>query len=208
MTPDELMAIGPFVPVITIDRLADAAPLARALVDGGLRVLEVTLRTPVALDAIRAMTEVEGAVVGAGTLLNARDAERAAEAGAQFFISPGLTEGLARATAELRLPYLAGVATPGDLMRGLDLGLTRFKFFPAENYGGLATLKAFAGPFPQVRFCPTGGITEANAPDYLAQPNVICVGSTWVTPKVAIDSGDWSRITELAARAAALKPRA
>jgi 2-dehydro-3-deoxyphosphogluconate aldolase/(4S)-4-hydroxy-2-oxoglutarate aldolase len=207
MTPDELMAIGPFVPVITIERIEDAVPLARALVAGGVRALEVTLRTPVAIEAIKAMAEVEGAIVGAGTVLNPRDAELAAAAGAQFFISPGLTEPLARAAAELRLPYLAGIATPGDLMRGLDLGLERFKFFPAETYGGIATLKAFAGPFPQIKFCPTGGITEATAPDYLAQPNVVCVGGTWVTPKAAIDAGDWNRITELAARASGLKAR-
>ena len=131
-----------------------------------------------------------GAIVGAGTVLNARDAERAAAAGARFLISPGLTEPLARAAAELRLPYLGGVATPGDVMRGLDMGLDRFKFFPAETYGGAATLKAFAGPFPQVRFCPTGGITEASAPSYLALPNVACVGGTFVTPKAAIDAGD------------------
>ena len=207
MTPDELMGQGPFVPVITIERVADAVPLARALVAGGVRVLEVTLRTPVALEAIKEMSHVQGAIVGAGTVLNARDAERAAAAGARFLISPGLTEPLARAAAELRLPYLGGVVTPGDLMLGLDLGLDRFKFFPAENYGGAATLKAFAGPFPQVRFCPTGGITEASAPSYLALPNVACVGGTFAAPKAAIDAGDWATITELARRASALTAR-
>ena len=207
MTPDELMGQGPFVPVITIERVADAVPLARALVAGGVRVLEVTLRTPVALEAIKEMSHVQGAIVGAGTVLNARDAERAAAAGARFLISPGLTEPLARASAELRLPYLGGVVTPGDLMLGLDLGLDRFKFFPAENYGGAATLKAFAGPFPQVRFCPTGGITEASAPSYLALPNVVCVGGTFAAPKAAIDAGDWATITELARRASALTAR-
>ena len=204
MTADELMGQGPFVPVITIERVSDAAPLARALVAGGVRVLEVTLRTPAALESIQEMSQVPGAIVGAGTVLNARDAERAAAAGARFLISPGLTEPLARAAAELRLPYLGGVATPGDLMRGLDLGLDRFKFFPAETYGGVATLKAFAGPFPQVCFCPTGGITEASAPSYLALPNVACIGGTFATPKAAIDAGDWASLTELARRASAL----
>ena len=207
MTADELMGQGPFIPVITIERVADAVPLARALVSGGVRVLEVTLRTPVALDAIKEMSHVQGAIVGAGTVLNARDAERAAAAGARFLISPGLTEPLARAAAELRLPYLGGVATPGDVMRGLDLGLDRFKFFPAETYGGAATLKAFAGPFTQVRFCPTGGITEASAPSYLALPNVGCVGGTFATPKAAVDTGDWASVTELARRAAGLTAR-
>jgi 2-dehydro-3-deoxyphosphogluconate aldolase/(4S)-4-hydroxy-2-oxoglutarate aldolase len=207
MTPDELMGQGPFIPVLTLERVADAVPLARALVTGGVRVLEVTLRTPAALEAIAEMSHVHGAIVGAGTVLNARDAERAAAAGARFLISPGLTEPLARAAAELRLPYLGGVVTPGDLMRGLDLGLDRFKFFPAENYGGVSTLKAFAGPFPQVRFCPTGGITEASAPGYLALPNVACIGGTFVTPKSALDAGDWTAITELARRASALSPR-
>jgi 2-dehydro-3-deoxyphosphogluconate aldolase / (4S)-4-hydroxy-2-oxoglutarate aldolase len=204
MTADELMGQGPFIPVITIERVSDAVPLARALVAGGVRVLEVTLRTPAALEAIQEMSHVQGAIVGAGTVLNGRDAERAAAAGARFLISPGLTEPLARAAAELRLPCLAGVATPGDVMRGLDMGLDRFKFFPAETYGGAATLKAFAGPFPQVRFCPTGGITEASAPSYLALPNVACVGGTFVTPKAAIDAGAWASITELARRASAL----
>jgi 2-dehydro-3-deoxyphosphogluconate aldolase/(4S)-4-hydroxy-2-oxoglutarate aldolase len=167
----------------------------------------VTLRTPAALEAIQEMSQVQGAIVGAGTVLNARDAERAAAAGARFLISPGLTEPLARAAAELSLPCLGGVVTPGDIMRGLDMGLDRFKFFPAENYGGAATLKAFAGPFPQVRFCPTGGITEASAPSYLALPNVACVGGTFVAPKAAIDAGAWADITELARRAASLSAR-
>lgn len=205
MTADELMGQGPFIPVITIERVADAVALASALVAGGVRVLEVTLRTPVALEALKEMGQVQGAIVGAGTVLNARDAERAAAAGTQFLISPGLTEPLVRAAAELRLPFLGGVVTPGDILRGLDLGLDRFKFFPAENYGGAATLKAFAGPLPHVRFCPTGGITEASAPSYLALPNVACVGGTFVTPKAAVDAGDWASITALARRASALR---
>ena len=204
-TADDVMGIGPVIPVITIARIEDAAPLASALTAGGIRALEVTLRTPAALDAIAAMRRVEGAIVGAGTVLDARDAERAAEAGAQFIVSPGLTEGLAKAVKSLALPFLPGIATPADIMRGLDLGLDRFKFFPAEVYGGVNGLKAFAGPFPQIRFCPTGGVTQATAPDYLALPNVGCVGGTWLTPKSAIDAGDWARITALASQASGLR---
>lgn len=205
MTADDVMGQGPFIPVITIERLADAVPLARALLAGGVKVLEVTLRTPVALEVIQEMSHVQGAIVGAGTVLNPRDAEKAAAAGAQFLISPGLTEPLARASHDLRLPFLAGIATPGDLMRGLDLGLERFKFFPAENYGGVGTLKALSGPFPSIRFCPTGGITEATAPSYLALPNVACIGGGFATPKAMVDAGDWAGITRLAQRAAALR---
>jgi 2-dehydro-3-deoxyphosphogluconate aldolase / (4S)-4-hydroxy-2-oxoglutarate aldolase len=200
-----VMGIGPVIPVITIARIEDAAPLASALTAGGIRALEVTLRTPAALDAIAAMRRVEGAIVGAGTVLDARDAERAAEAGAQFIVSPGLTEGLAKAVKRLALPFLPGIATPADIMRGLDLGLDRFKFFPAEVYGGANGLKAFAGPFPQIRFCPTGGVTQATAPDYLALPNVGCVGGTWLTPKSAIEAGDWAQITALASQASGLR---
>jgi 2-dehydro-3-deoxyphosphogluconate aldolase/(4S)-4-hydroxy-2-oxoglutarate aldolase len=207
MNSHELMGQGPFIPVLTVERVADAVPLAQALVAGGVRVLEVTLRTAAAIEAIQAMSQVPGAIVGAGTVLNAQDAERAAAAGARFLISPGLTEPLARAAADLRLPFLGGVATPADVMRGLDLGLDRFKFFPAENYGGVGTLKALSGPFPQVKFCPTGGITEATAPNYLALPNVVCIGGTFATPKAAIDAGDWATVTDLALRASALSPR-
>lgn len=199
------MGIGPVIPVITIARVEDAAPLASALTAGGVRALEVTLRTPAGLEAIAAMRRVEGAIVGAGTVLNARDAERAAEAGAQFIVSPGLTEGLARAVQKLGLPFLPGVATPADIIRALDLGLDRLKFFPAEIYGGVNGLKSFAGPFPQIRFCPTGGVTPVTAPDYLALPNVSCVGGTWLTPKSAIELGDWARITALATQAVGLR---
>jgi 2-dehydro-3-deoxyphosphogluconate aldolase / (4S)-4-hydroxy-2-oxoglutarate aldolase len=204
-TADDVMAIGPVIPVITITRIEDAVPLARALIAGGIRALEVTLRTPVALDAVAAMRGVAGAIIGAGTVLNAQDAARAAGAGAQFIVSPGLTEGLAKAVKGLGLPFLPGIATPADIMRGLDLGLDRFKFFPAEVYGGANGLKAFAGPFPQIRFCPTGGVTPATAPDYLALPNVGCVGGTWLTPKSAMEAGDWAKITALAAQASALR---
>lgn len=208
LTALEVMSVGPFIPVITIARVADAAPLATALVAGGVRVLEVTLRTPAALQSIREMVGVEAAIVGAGTVLNAADAERAADAGARFLVSPGLTEPLARAAADLGLPLLAGVATASDLMRGLDLGLAAFKFFPAESSGGTAALKALGGPFTGVRFCPTGGITEARAPDYLALPNVVCIGGAFATPESLIAAADWSGITERARRAAALTPSA
>jgi 2-dehydro-3-deoxyphosphogluconate aldolase/(4S)-4-hydroxy-2-oxoglutarate aldolase len=205
-TVEDLMGLGPVIPVITIARAEDAVPLATALIAGGIRVFEVTLRTPPALEAITAMRGVEGAVVGAGTVLNAGDAERSVRAGAQFIVSPGLTENLAVAVKALALPFLPGIAVPADIMRGLDLGLDRFKFFPAEIYGGAKALKSFAGPFPQIRFCPTGGVTQANAADFLALPNVGCVGGTWLTPQSAIDAGDWAQITALAAQASALRP--
>ena len=203
---DALFGLGPVVPVLVIEREADAVPLARALAAGGVRALEVTLRTPVALAAIRAIAaEVPEASVGAGTVLNARDLDAAAEAGARFIVSPGLTDGLARAAEASRLPFLPGVATAGEIMRGLDLGLTRFKFFPAETSGGAAAAAAFAGPFPQVRFCPTGGIGPANAADYLSLANVACVGGSWLAPKAAARAGDWRRIEGLARAAAALR---
>jgi 2-dehydro-3-deoxyphosphogluconate aldolase/(4S)-4-hydroxy-2-oxoglutarate aldolase len=206
VTLDEILALAPVIPVITIERAADAAPLARALVKGGLPVLEVTLRTPAALDAITAMAEIDGAVVGAGTVLDAEAAGRAAGAGARFLVSPGFSRPLAAAATNLGLPLLAGVATPSELMAGLDAGLNRFKFFPAVPSGGVAMLQALAGPFPQARFCPTGGITAASAPGYLALPNVACVGGTWITPPALLDAGDWAAVEALASAAAALRP--
>ena len=204
-TADALMRVSPVIPVLTVERLEDAAPLAQALVAGGLRVLEVTLRTPVAIPAIEAMIEaVPGAIVGAGTVLNAADYERAAGAGAKFIVSPGLTQTLLDASKDYALPLLAGVASASDLMRGLDAGLTRFKFFPAETIGGAAAIKALGGPFGEVCFCPTGGVTAQNAPGYLALPNVLCVGGGWVAPRDAVKAGDWARITALAKAAAAL----
>lgn len=203
---DDLMALGPVIPVITIERVADAVPLAEALVAGGVRVLEITLRTPVAIDAIAAMRHVEGAVVGAGTALNTRDVDRACKAGARFIVSPGLTDPVANAAKSSGLPFLPGVATAGEIMRGLDLGIDRFKFFPAETSGGADAVMAFAGPFPQIRFCPTGGIAYASATRYLALANVGCIGGSWLTPKRAIDDGDWAQITNLAKQAAALRP--
>lgn len=177
-----IMRTSPVIPVLVIDDAATARPLAEALVAGGLRVLEVTLRTPAALDAIRAMKEVPGAIVGAGTVVSTEQFEQVMDAGAEFIVSPGLTERLAHPIVESGVPFLPGVATAGDIMRGLDLGLTHFKFFPAETSGGLKALKALAAPFHECRFCPTGGITEASAPDWLAFDRVLCVGGSWVTP--------------------------
>ena len=204
----EVMALCPVIPVLTIEKASDAVPLARALVAGGLKVLEITLRTPAAIEAIEAIArEVPGAVTGAGTVLNARDWARAEKAGAQFIVSPGLTDPLFAVAAGSALAFLPGVATAGELMRGLDAGLTSFKFFPAETSGGAPALKALYGPFADIRFCPTGGITAKTAPDYLALPNVVCVGGGWVAPNDAIESGDWGRITELARAASALSER-
>lgn len=182
MTIDEVMALAPVVPVLVIEDVADAAPVAHALVAGGLRALEVTLRTPAALEVIREMAKIEGAVVGAGTVIDEAQLDAAIAAGARFIVSPGLTERLGKAVIERGIPYLPGVATAGDLMRGLDLGLTRFKFFPATAAGGIPALKALAAPFHQCRFCPTGGISEATAPDWLALDAVLCVGGSWIVP--------------------------
>lgn len=176
-----IMQTSAVIPVLVIDDAATARPLAEALVAGGLRVLEVTMRTPAALDAIREMKKVEGAIVGAGTVVNRQQFDDVMAVGAEFIVSPGLSEPLGRAIVDNGVPYLPGVATAGDIMRGLDLGLTHFKFFPAETSGGLKALKALAAPFYQCRFCPTGGITEASAPDWLAFEPVLCVGGSWVT---------------------------
>ena len=180
MTIDEIMRVSPVIPVLVIEDAAEAYPLAEALVAGGLRVLEVTLRTPAALDAMREMKRVPGAIVGAGTVVSPDQFEAAVGAGAEFIVSPGLTDRLATPIVASGVPYLPGVSTAGDLMRGLNHGLTRFKFFPAESSGGLPALKALAAPFAQCRFCPTGGITEASAPTWLAFDPVLCVGGSWV----------------------------
>ena len=196
MTILDIMRTGTVIPVLVIDDAATARPLAEALVAGGLRVLEVTMRTPAALDAIIEMKQVPGAIVGAGTVIGTEQFEQAMAAGAEFIVSPGLSQRLGEVIVGSGVPYLPGVATPGDIMRGLDLGLTEFKFFPAETSGGLPALKALAGPFAQCRFCPTGGITEATAPDWLAFGAVECVGGSWVT-------GGTMAEVELKARAAA-----
>lgn len=201
MTIDQIMRTSPVIPVLVIDGSVDPAALAEALVAGGLKVLEVTLRTPQALAAIRAMSKVPGAIVGAGTVLSDRQLGEAIEAGSRFIVAPGLTEGLGRAAIESGMPFLPGVATAGDLMRGLDLGLDRFKFFPAEAAGGIAALKALAGPFGEVRFCPTGGITADSAPQWLALDSVLCVGGTWF---VRPGERDLAAVTERARAAAAL----
>jgi 2-dehydro-3-deoxyphosphogluconate aldolase/(4S)-4-hydroxy-2-oxoglutarate aldolase len=182
-TIDDLMRIAPVIPVIVIDDVAHAVPLAEALVAGGLRVLEVTLRTPAALPAIAAMKQVPGAIVGAGTVTNPAELDAALAAGSEFIVSPGLTEPLGKAAIASGVPFLPGIANAGDIMRGLDMGLTRFKFFPAMAAGGLPALKALAAPFGSVRFCPTGGISLDNAADWLAFDPVLCVGGSWVSPK-------------------------
>ena len=179
---DDLMDLAPVIPVLVIDDVAHARPIAEALVKGGIHALEVTLRTPVALEAMREMATVEGAVVGAGTVVNERQLDQALAAGARFIVSPGLTENLGRAVIASGLPYLPGISDAADIMRGLDLGLTRFKFFPAEASGGIPALKALAAPFFQCRFCPTGGITERTAPGWLTLPAVGCVGGSWLVP--------------------------
>ena len=199
---DALMRKAPVIPVLVIDRLEDAEPVAEALVAGGLPLLEVTLRTPVALDAIRAMAQVPGAIVGAGTVLGPRQLDDAQAAGATFIVSPGLTASLARAAAAADIDFLPGVANAADIMAGLDLGLTRFKFFPAEAVGGLAALKAYASVFREARFCPTGGITADTAPRWLAEPAVLCVGGSWLVPAGTIDP---AAIRQRAAAAARLR---
>lgn len=187
MDIESVMRLAPVVPVIVIDEVEHAVPLAEALVAGGLRALEVTLRTPAALPAITAMKQVPGAVVGAGTVTNPEELEDALNAGAEFIVSPGLTEPLSRAAIAAQVPFLPGTANASDIMRGLDLGLRHFKFFPAMAAGGLPALKALAAPFGQVRFCPTGGIGPDNAAEWLAHDFVFCVGGSWVSPRGAPD---------------------
>jgi len=199
MTIDDIMRTAPVIPVIVIEDLAHAVPLAEALVAGGLPVLEVTLRTPVALAAIGEMKAVPGAIVGAGTVTNPRQLDQALEAGATFIVAPGLTEPLGHAAMSNGVPFLPGIATAGDIMRGLDLGLDRFKFFPAMAAGGLPALKALAAPFGDVRFCPTGGIGPDNAPEWLAFDPVLCVGGSWVSPKGAPDREEIERLARAAA---------
>ena len=206
MDTRELAAHGPVIPVIVLQRLEDAVPLAQALVAGGVRVLEVTLRTPVALAAIeRIVREVPEALVGAGTVRSAADAQAAAAAGCRFAVSPGYTDSVGRACRALGLPLLPGVATAGEVMQAQEGGYDFLKFFPAGAAGGVPMLKALAGPFPDVLFCPTGGLTPANAPEYLALPSVPVCGGSWLTPADAVAAGDWARITALARAAGALR---
>ena len=201
----EICRLAPVVPVITVDDLAQALNLATALVAGGLPALEITLRTPVALDAIRIMADVPGGVVGAGTLLTPADVKAAKAAGAKFGVSPGATQRLIDACSDYDLPLLPGAATATEIMTLLELGFTVQKFFPAEQAGGAPYLKSIGAPIPQVKFCPTGGVSLKNARDYLSLPNILCVGGSWVAPKDALIKGDWAAITKLAAEAAGLR---
>ncbi len=200
---EEIMRLSPVIPVLVIEDAAHARPIAEALVAGGLRTLEITLRTPAAHEAIAEMAKVEGAVVGAGTVLNPDHLQRSIDAGAEFIVAPGLTEGLTKEAGAAGIPFLPGVSSAGDIMRGLDLGLDRFKFFPAEASGGLKALQALSGPFGNVRFCPTGGITPANAGEWLSQRSVLCVGGTWLVQKGQPDGA----AIEAAARAASALDR-
>lgn len=200
----EICRLAPVVPVLVIDDLAHARPLAEALVKGGLPALEVTLRTACALDAIRAMAEVPGGVVGAGTLLTPADVKAAKAAGATFGVSPGATDRIIAACEDEGLPLLPGAATASEIMALLEKGYSVQKFFPAEQAGGAAYLKSIGSPIPQVKFCPTGGISLKIAPDYLGLKNILCVGGSWVAPKDAMAKGDWAAITTLAREAAAL----
>jgi 2-dehydro-3-deoxyphosphogluconate aldolase / (4S)-4-hydroxy-2-oxoglutarate aldolase len=200
--PEEVLRQGPVVPVMVIQKLEQAVPLARALVAGGIRVLEITLRTPVAMEAIRIISrEVSGAMVGAGTVTRGEELAAVAEAGAVFAISPGLTAELLDAANQGPIPLIPGIATISELMTGMARGYSHFKFFPAEAAGGVKMVQAIAGPFPQITFCPTGGITLANYRNYLALKNVACIGGSWVAPQEAMDHGDWTRITALAREA-------
>jgi 2-dehydro-3-deoxyphosphogluconate aldolase/(4S)-4-hydroxy-2-oxoglutarate aldolase len=206
LTALDVMRDAPVIPVIVLDDVAHAVPLARALVAGGIRMLEVTLRTPVALACIEAIArEVPEAVAGAGTVRSVADAQAAQSAGARFAVSPGYTSSVGRACRELGLALLPGVATGSEIMAASEDGYTELKFFPALQAGGTAMLKAWNGPFGDVRFCPTGGVTLANAPELLALPNVVCVGGSWLTPGDAVRQGDWGRITQLAREAVGLR---
>ncbi|KPF51055.1 keto-deoxy-phosphogluconate aldolase [beta proteobacterium AAP51] len=202
----ELADHGPVIPVIVLHRVADAVPMARALVEGGVKVLEVTLRTPAALACIEAIArEVPEAIVGAGTLRVAADARAAKDAGSRFAVSPGYTAALGAACRAAGLPLLPGVATASEVMAAMADGLQFLKFFPATAAGGIPMLKALAGPFPDIAFCPTGGITVETAPQFLALPNVKVCGGSWLTPQAAVDAGDWAQITRLAKAASALR---
>lgn len=202
----KILGAAPVVPVLTIESVAVAVPLAKALVAGGLTALEVTLRTAAGLDCIRAIAaEVEGCDVGAGTVLDPRQLGEAVSAGAKFLVSPGATPALVEAAADTPIPFLPGVATAGEAMTLADRGYRYLKFFPAEPAGGIAYLKSLAAPLPHIRFCPTGGIGVKNAPDYLTLQNVVCVGGSWVAPADAISQGNWTRVTALSREAAMLK---
>ncbi|WP_128381486.1 bifunctional 4-hydroxy-2-oxoglutarate aldolase/2-dehydro-3-deoxy-phosphogluconate aldolase [Streptomyces cavernae] len=204
--PASVVDLAPVVPVVVVTDVADAVPLARALVDGGLPAIEVTLRTPVALEAIRAIADgVPGAVVGAGTVISPANVADSVAAGARFLVSPGWTPMLLDAMEASGVPFLPGVSTTSEVVALLERGVREMKFFPAEAAGGTAYLKSLAGPLPQARFCPTGGIRPESAPSYLALPNVACVGGTWLTPDDAVAARDWDRVARLAREAAKLR---
>ncbi|MYS16079.1 bifunctional 4-hydroxy-2-oxoglutarate aldolase/2-dehydro-3-deoxy-phosphogluconate aldolase [Streptomyces sp. SID4982] len=205
-SPASVLDLAPVLPVVVLSDAADAVPLARALVAGGLPAIEVTLRTPAALDGIRAIAEeVPEAVVGAGTVITPEQVTRCVAAGARFLVSPGWTETLLAAMRESGVPFLPGVSTASEVVALLERGVREMKFFPAQAAGGTAYLRSLAGPLPDARFCPTGGIAEASAPEYLALPNVGCVGGSWMVPADAVAAGDWARIEELARGAAGLR---
>ena len=201
----QLCQIAPVIPVLVVQDAANATDLARALISGGLPVLEITLRTEGALDAIRAMSAVEGGHVGAGTVLTPDDAKRAQDAGATFAVSPGLTETLAHACTEIGLPLLPGAVTASEIMRAAEMGYDMLKFFPAASSGGAPALKALSGPLPRVSFCPTGGVSPQNAGEYLALPNVVCVGGSWIAPDADVAAADWAGIETRAREAARLR---
>ena len=202
----EILGAGPAIPILTLDHVQDVRPLAEALLEGGLRVLEVTLRSEAGFWAIAAIArDCPGLIVGAGTVLLEEQVNRAADCGAQFLVSPGVTQNVARAASARGIALLPGIATASDIMRGRELGFTAFKFFPAEASGGVAMLKAFDGPFPNVRFCPTGGVGPSNARGYLALSNVSCVAGSWLAPSDAIEAKDWNRIRALARDASRLR---
>lgn len=203
---DKIVQVAPVIPVMVVERLEDAVPLAQALYNGGLKVLEITLRTPVALDAIRAMVDAlpDDAVIGAGTIVTPDDLKKAVEAGSTFLVSPGTTAELIEAAKASDVPLLPGIATPSEAMNLLAHGFTHMKFFPAESAGGVSMVKSIGGPLPQITFCPTGGINLAKAPEYLSLPNVACVGGTWMAPKELIAEKRWDEIEKLAREAAQL----
>lgn len=204
-TIKDIMKASPVVPVMVIENLNDAVPLAKALVDGGLRVLEITLRTAPALEAIKAIKKsVPGAIVGAGTIINVETLQASIEAGAEFIVTPGSTPAIIDAAQAAGIPILPGVNTPSEAMALLEKGITEMKFFPAEAAGGIPMLKSIAGPLPQIQFCPTGGVNPKNAPDYLALKNVACVGGSWMAPADLVNAGDWNEITRRALDASAL----
>lgn len=198
LTPQEIMTTSPIIPVIEIDEVSQAIDLANALMAGGIRVLEVTLRTDAALDAIKLLAkEVPEAIVGAGTVLNPTDLVKVRDAGASFAISPGCSDPLLTRAKHINFPLIPGLVTGSEIMNGLDLGYTHFKLFPATSVGGIPLLKSFSGPFQQAKFCPTGGINEDNYLDFLALDNVLCAGGSWVAPKKLVNAGDFDKITEI-----------